>query len=134
MSSWSNNVCVSVSVCARAEANDVFTFGAGSWGQLGLESEASVPVPTLIQAFLGRGIKIVSCGAEHTAAISGRGDPLRCHTRLRVCTCVFVGVCCARARASVHDGCVYLRVCVIVTLVVKDLVCLALWACFERFT
>ncbi len=54
-----------------ADANDVYTWGAGAWGQLGLEAEANTPLPTFVPVFLGKGIKVVSCGAEHTAAISG---------------------------------------------------------------
>lgn len=56
------------------EANDVHTWGAGGWGQLGHDTEDDVGNPTLVNSLLGKGITVVSCGAEHTAALSKSGE------------------------------------------------------------
>lgn len=56
------------------ESSDVYSWGGGSWGQLGSESDASHDVPHLVRTFLGKTVKRVSCGYEHTGALTGAGE------------------------------------------------------------
>lgn len=56
---------------------DLYTFGESAHGQLGLQVEqvASHRVPQRVRGILGR-VTQVSCGAEHTVALTGRLTPV----------------------------------------------------------
>ncbi len=54
-----------------AATSDVYTWGSGCWGQLGVGSEANSPTPLLVSFLLGKGINKICCGAEHVVAIAG---------------------------------------------------------------
>lgn len=62
---------------------DVYTWGTGSWGRLGLDSQADVGVPTKVEVNEEKGgeslkIKGVSCGAYHTLFLTECGRVFAC--------------------------------------------------------
>lgn len=56
------------------ESSDVYSWGDGSWGQLGVDDVATRTVPELVRAFLGKAVMQISCGYEHTAALGADGE------------------------------------------------------------
>jgi len=56
------------------EDHQVYAWGAGGAGQLGLEGTQDVPTPTPIAALAGQRIKWVGCFAEHTMALSDAAE------------------------------------------------------------
>ncbi|XP_028414722.1 X-linked retinitis pigmentosa GTPase regulator-like [Dendronephthya gigantea] len=52
----------------------VFSFGAGSDSQLGHGDNKGYNIPTEIEALSDKTINHVSCGAEHSAAVTGNGE------------------------------------------------------------
>ena len=61
---------------ARRGSNDVFVWGEGAWGQLGLGDDRDRDSAQLLPLLLGRAVRQVAAGAEHTIAITG--EPRRC--------------------------------------------------------
>jgi len=53
------------------DACDVYTWGASTKGTLGHGEEEEELVPRVIEALLGRDIRNIACGYEHTLAVSG---------------------------------------------------------------
>jgi len=49
----------------------VYTFGFNGWGQLGLSDENTRHSPQLINQLLGKAVKQVSCGGDHSGAVTG---------------------------------------------------------------
>lgn len=69
-----------------ADTNDVYAWGSNAWGQLGLggEDEGARLAPSLVNALLGKGVRQVSCGDDHTAAVTGTVLPhTHAHTHAR---------------------------------------------------
>ena len=56
------------------DTNDVFAWGQAPWGQLGLGDEAPRLEPTLLPSLLGKAIRSVSCGLQHTLAVADTGE------------------------------------------------------------
>ena len=56
------------------DACDVYTWGASPKGTLGHGEEIEELVPRVVEALLGRDVRTVSCGTEHTLAVSGSYD------------------------------------------------------------
>eukprot|EP00753_Platysulcus_tardus_P017861 PLAT6603.1.p1 GENE.PLAT6603.1~~PLAT6603.1.p1 ORF type:complete len:603 (+),score=216.03 PLAT6603.1:24-1811(+) len=56
------------------DSNDVYSWGDGSWGQLGHGSDSDVLQPEIVSSLLGQGIRKLSCGLAHTAALSDSGQ------------------------------------------------------------
>lgn len=56
------------------DTNDVFVWGQAPWGQLGLGDEAPRLEPTLLPSLLGKAIRTVSCGLQHTLAVADTGE------------------------------------------------------------
>ena len=52
----------------------VFSFGAGADSQLGHGDNKDYNVPKKIEAFCDKNIKQISCGAEHSAAVTENGE------------------------------------------------------------
>ena len=52
----------------------VMAWGGGSWGKLGLSSDANVKTPRLIAALQASIVDDIACGAHHSACISSTGD------------------------------------------------------------
>jgi hypothetical protein len=74
------SLCLSLliyfTLCAHAEeteAGALFTWGEGSRGQLGHGEEAlrSLPTPRQVDALRAHEVSDLSCGANHTAVITG---------------------------------------------------------------
>uniref|UniRef100_A0A7S2SHN0 FYVE-type domain-containing protein n=1 Tax=Mucochytrium quahogii TaxID=96639 RepID=A0A7S2SHN0_9STRA len=62
---------------AMKVTNDVYMFGFGGWGQLGLGSDPemeSIETPTLVEILLKHSIVEVACGANHSVAVSKSGE------------------------------------------------------------
>ncbi|KAA0153643.1 hypothetical protein FNF27_05778 [Cafeteria roenbergensis] len=55
---------------ARRGSNDVFAWGEGAWGQLGLGDDRDRESAQLLPLLLGRAVRQVAAGAEHTVAIT----------------------------------------------------------------
>mmetsp|Transcript_34656 Transcript_34656/g.54121 ORF Transcript_34656/g.54121 Transcript_34656/m.54121 type:complete len:95 (+) Transcript_34656:503-787(+) len=47
---------------------DVFAFGHGQYGKLGTGSDLDLYVPTQIKSFMGKSLRQVACGINHSAA------------------------------------------------------------------
>lgn len=56
------------------EDGNVYTFGNGNNGKLGIGKETNVETPTLIEELNGKKITSISTGHDHTLAISQTGD------------------------------------------------------------
>lgn len=54
------------------DTNDVYAFGFNGWGQLGLNDERARHTPQLINSLLGKAVKQVACGSDHSGAVTGR--------------------------------------------------------------
>ena len=56
-----------------AEGGKLYSFGGNADGQLGTGSEDSQPVtkPQYLESLRVRNFKMLSCGAEHCAALTG---------------------------------------------------------------
>lgn len=50
---------------------DMYSWGSNNWEQLGVPGVLFRDVPIVVQDLLGKGIKQVACGSEHTLAITG---------------------------------------------------------------
>eukprot|EP00762_Andalucia_godoyi_P003710 ANDGO_08539.mRNA.1 Ultraviolet-B receptor UVR8 len=61
-------------VLALSHAGDVYAWGSGVRGQLGLGDRKARSVPSLIKAFHGHSICQVACGLAHSAAVSDTGE------------------------------------------------------------
>ena len=54
---------------ALADDGTVYTWGQGKEGQLGHNGRDSVSLPRLVEELRGKGVKLLSCGGGHTAAV-----------------------------------------------------------------
>lgn len=52
------------------KSNDAYAWGMAGWGQLGSGDEGDKNIPTLVKSMLGKGVKFISCGTAHSAAIT----------------------------------------------------------------
>lgn len=53
------------------EECDIYTWGASPKGTLGHGEETEELVPRVVEALLGRNVRQVACGTEHTLAVTG---------------------------------------------------------------
>lgn len=53
------------------ESNDVYIWGSNAWFQLGLGRDDARPAPSLVNRLLGKAVKQVVCGLQHTVAVTG---------------------------------------------------------------
>lgn len=70
---------------ARRGSNDVFVWGEGAWGQLGLGDDRDRESAQLLPLLLGRAVRQVAAGAEHTIAITGEHRALAAVLRGGMC-------------------------------------------------
>ena len=87
--------CGSKHFAALGIAGDVYTWGAGNYGKLGLGGRDDVATPSLVRGELdGKTVRLVSCGDHHTGVISsedqllftwGRGAQGRLVRHVRIC-------------------------------------------------
>ena len=69
---------------ARRAANDALAWGEGAWGQLGQGDDRDRDSASLVSALLGRAVRQVAAGAEHSVVLTGeRRRRLRCQRRQR---------------------------------------------------
>ena len=54
------------------DACDIYTWGLSTKGTLGHGEEEEELVPRVVEALLGRDIRKLACGHEHTLAVSGK--------------------------------------------------------------
>ena len=54
-----------------SDACDIYTWGSSTKGTLGHGEEEEELVPRVVEALLGRDIRKLACGYEHTLAVSG---------------------------------------------------------------
>lgn len=74
-------------------------------GQLGSGDTFAKNVPSLIAGFSGRGVVQVSCGYQHTVALTATGNVLACgsnEVRACVCVCGPKNVRCSTMRSGTH--------------------------------
>lgn len=100
----------------REDASDLYTWGEGGAGRLGHGDEENRLVPQVVEALLGKDMRVVACGTAHSAALTpegrlftwGRGASGRLgqgHERSRVTPlmvgalrdCVLTGLACGEA-------------------------------------
>lgn len=53
------------------DACDIYTWGASVKGTLGHGEQTEELIPRVIESLLGRDIRYVACGTDHTLALSG---------------------------------------------------------------
>ena len=59
---------------ALTNSGRVLSWGSGSWGKLGINSDANVKAPRVIAALQSSNVESITCGAHHSAAITASGD------------------------------------------------------------
>ena len=59
---------------ALTHSGKVLSWGSGSWGKLGLNSDANVKAPRVIASLQSSTVEFISCGAHHSVAITATGD------------------------------------------------------------
>jgi E3 ubiquitin-protein ligase HERC4 len=52
----------------------LFAWGSGSWGKLGLSYDGNVTAPRVISTLTSTSVKSVACGSHHTGCITFSGD------------------------------------------------------------
>ncbi len=85
---------------ARRGSNDVFAWGEGAWGQLGLGDDRDRESAQLLPLLLGRAVRQVAAGAEHTVAITGEPSAGRLSPRRS-----------ARRQPAARPSCVAAQLC-----------------------
>jgi len=73
MSSCNSNISATLKDRMK-ESGDVFAWGRGAWGELGLGDESNRSTPSLIKSLLGSAIRSISCGGSHCLALTGTGE------------------------------------------------------------
>jgi alpha-tubulin suppressor-like RCC1 family protein len=58
---------------ALAESGDVYAWGGGRSGQLGLGKRRSYPAPQLVWGMMRKGVRQIGAGANHSAALTYNG-------------------------------------------------------------
>ena len=56
----------------------LYTFGVGQMGQLGHRNSKSVQKPQFVQDFLGKKIKLIAAGQNHSMVLTQPGDVYVC--------------------------------------------------------
>lgn len=74
-----------VEIFQIAESGEVYTFGRGNFGQLGLGPMAGAKVsqPTLVATLVGKAVMQVACGWHHTAALVSKDFSPLCQSSKR---------------------------------------------------
>ncbi|XP_066936467.1 uncharacterized protein [Clytia hemisphaerica] len=65
---------ISDRVSVKEDACDIYTWGASTKGTLGHGEAEEELVPRVVEALLGRDIRKIACGFEHTLAVSVTGE------------------------------------------------------------
>ena len=60
-------------VLALSDAGDVYAWGGGGAGQLGLGRRKSFPAPQLVWGMMRKGVRQIGAGAKHSAALTYNG-------------------------------------------------------------
>ncbi|XP_065839142.1 uncharacterized protein [Oscarella lobularis] len=58
----------------KNDACDIYTWGAGARGMLGHGDDVDEKTPRVVEALLGRNMKMATCGSHHTMALSVGGE------------------------------------------------------------
>lgn len=66
--------CGSEFTMVLTDRNDVFVFGSGSSGKLGLGHEESALLPLIIPSLAPKDVILISAGQDHAAAVTAEGD------------------------------------------------------------
>jgi len=66
--------CGSRHTLVLTSERDVWSFGCGSWGRLGLGDVADRLVPSPLAGFAGAKVAFVAAGASHSVAVTVEGD------------------------------------------------------------
>lgn len=61
------------SICCT-DKGEVYTWGDGDFGKLGLGGSTHCELPTLVKGLSGENVNRVFCGAQFTAALSSTGN------------------------------------------------------------
>lgn len=67
----------------KATKNEVYTWGEGSWGQLGHGTTTNERIPRLVTSLRSRRITHVSVGTAHSIAIAGMINCSQCVDSVR---------------------------------------------------
>mmetsp|Transcript_16816 Transcript_16816/g.55825 ORF Transcript_16816/g.55825 Transcript_16816/m.55825 type:complete len:1970 (-) Transcript_16816:70-5979(-) len=59
---------------ALNDTGKIFSWGSGSWGKLGIGSDANAESPRFVASLQNSKVVHIACGAHHTAAITTVGD------------------------------------------------------------
>jgi hypothetical protein len=59
---------------ALSENSEVFAWGAGEYGKLGIGDEEKHTSPVLVEELQGKGVRAVACGGFHSVALSDTGS------------------------------------------------------------
>lgn len=65
--------CGSAHILALVDAGDVYAWGSGRSGQLGLGKQRSEPAPVLVWGLMRKGVRQIGAGAYHSAALTYNG-------------------------------------------------------------
>ena len=57
-------------VLALSDAGDVYAWGGGGAGQLGLGRRKSFPAPQLVWGMMRKGVRQIGAGSKHSAALT----------------------------------------------------------------
>lgn len=68
---WTNAYMILWKSFYHLDACDIYTWGASSKGTLGHGEETEELIPRVVESLLGRDIRLLACGTEHTLAVSG---------------------------------------------------------------
>ena len=79
---WTQIACGGVHTVALTKNGEVFTWGCNRYGKLGHGDLNEKTVPTKVAALAGLVIIKISCGANHTAALTGKGELLTWYVQL----------------------------------------------------
>lgn len=59
---------------AWTHSDEVFSWGSGKAGQLGLGDNRDRNAPVIVRSLLGKGTRFISCGQNHTAVVTSRNE------------------------------------------------------------
>lgn len=65
--------CGSYHTAAVSSNGDLFTWGGGMYGKLGLGNESGHSTPRRVETLVGLTIVDIACGSRHTAVVTNKG-------------------------------------------------------------
>jgi alpha-tubulin suppressor-like RCC1 family protein len=71
---WTQIACGGMHTTGLTKKGEVFTWGNNCFGQLGHGNKEDREIPTKIASLDGIVIIKISCGADHTAALTDKGE------------------------------------------------------------